>query len=50
VLIIIGAILYIIGKKVAIEPTINKVLWVIGLILLIIGAVLLVAWAVLLAI
>jgi hypothetical protein len=41
---IIGIILFVIGKKVPIENTVNKILYIIGLILIIIGIVLFVAW------
>jgi len=41
-LLIAGIILYVIGKYAQIEPTINKVLYIIGLILIIIGIILLV--------
>ena len=50
VLLVVGAILYVIGKYVPIEPVINRVLWVLGLIILIIGAVLLVVWIVMFAV
>ena len=50
ILLAVGAILYIIGKYVPIEPVINKVLWVLGLIILIIGAVLLIVWVVMFAV
>lgn len=34
---IVGVILYVIGKYVPIEPLVNKILWIIGLIMIIIG-------------
>jgi len=34
---IVGIILYVVGKYVPIEPIVNKILWIIGLILIIIG-------------
>jgi len=36
-ILVIGAILYVIGKYVPIEPIVNKILWIVGLILIIIG-------------
>lgn len=47
---VIGVILYVIGKYVSIEPVVNRILWIIGLILIIIGIVLLAAWLVMFAI
>jgi hypothetical protein len=46
IFLVIGTILYVIGKYVPIEATINRILWIIGLVFLIIGVVLIVAWAI----
>lgn len=48
IFLIVGTILYIIGKNLSIEPALNRILWIVGLVFLAIGFILLIAWTIML--